>query len=61
MAGRALCGSNLQTTLFAMSDEPAWVRDDVDAILTALFDIRRLLTTLLVELIEDEGEEVTDA
>lgn len=44
-----------------MSDEPAWVRDDVDAILTALFDIRRLLTTLLVELIEDEGEEVTDA
>jgi hypothetical protein len=56
-----LYGSNLQTTLFAMSDEPAWVRDDVDAILTALFDIRRLLTTLLVELIEDEGEEVTDA
>lgn len=47
--------------LFAVTDEPVWVRDDVDAILIGLFDIRRLLTTL-VELIEgDEGEEETDA
>jgi hypothetical protein len=44
-----------------MREEGVWVRDDVDAILSGLFDIRRLLTTL-VGLIEDEdeGEEETD-
>jgi hypothetical protein len=55
-------GTRVAVETATMPNEPAWERDDVEAILGGLFDIRGLLARL-VQLVEgdDESEEETDS
>jgi hypothetical protein len=57
-----LVGTRVAVETATMPNEPAWERDDVEAILGGLFDIRGLLARL-VQLVEgdDESEEETDS